>query len=86
MALSEFAVYALGLGIVLSIVWLFPSLHFEKFWTRVDLLSHSRTDQSFGFSDATEKVAESRFPTSWWADENSYQLECRAIFSKVCFS
>lgn len=87
MALQELAVYGFGLGIFLSIVCLVPSIYIERLWNKVNLLPHlwlrPKTYQTFEFVEDTNKVKESRLPTSWWTDEALYQLECRAIFSKV---
>lgn len=87
MVLAELAVYAIGLGIFMSSVCL-ASLNIEKFRVKVNLLPLSwlgmNADQAFEISELKEKVTESRLPASWWTDENQYQLECRAIFSKVC--
>lgn len=86
MALANVAVYALGLGIILSIVCLVPSFRLEKIWTRTILLAlpwlKLSKEEPIDLPTTLEKVVVSRYPTSWWTDEKLYQLECRAIFSK----
>lgn len=87
MSLSEIAVFAIGFGILFSIISLIPSFHAKDIWARAKALSllwlPIRKEEAHELLQASQKVAEPAYPTSWWTDESQYQLESRAIFSKV---
>ncbi|KUJ08293.1 ISP domain-containing protein [Mollisia scopiformis] len=86
MALSETAICAAGFGIVLSIICLVPYLQQNRNWTKNNLVFlpwiESRKEETLDFSRTADQVSVSKYPASWWTDEDLYQLECRAIFSK----
>ncbi|CZR63581.1 uncharacterized protein PAC_13478 [Phialocephala subalpina] len=85
MALPGIAVYALGLGIILSIICLVPSFRLEKVWSKASpsaLPWLEESKEEVDLSSTSQKVVASKFSTSWWTDDKLYQLECRAIFSK----
>jgi hypothetical protein len=66
----------------------FPNLHFRIFGQGSNV-SHrpvkelSSHDSPFAKASALSIEKESTFFTDWWCDDNIFQLERRAIFSKV---
>jgi hypothetical protein len=87
------AVYSITVVFILFLVYHFPSHRFEKLFPKSNLFSRTWQETAPEVEPSTKKhaVVESDAPSgskqkynkSWWSDEKQFQLERRAIFSKV---
>lgn len=100
MASLDVSLYSVGLGIVLIVVYIFPSFHIQRIFGKVSWIFnpwlHDPRDKIKGeaieaveLSQASENPHQtiekvSQYSSSWWTDEKIFQLERRGIFSKAC--
>jgi hypothetical protein len=89
-ALDASLYYSVGCGIILAIVYALSHLPFENISTKIRLAL--RKSQKAGLEEhttlletagAADAVLTPKISPSWWNDEEIFQLERRAIFSKV---
>lgn len=82
--------YTMALGVILAIIYALPNIYFRAISTKHDFfLGKSQKGELYKEVISIETVgAETVTPTpkrspDWWKDEDIFQLERRAIFSKV---
>jgi hypothetical protein len=97
MATLDTSFYLAGLSFVLVVVYLSQSFNFEKLFLRVTAIlparlgGKSRKHQlpeksdttSFEAAKVKQTTPTAKYSPSWWTNEKIFQLERRAIFSKV---
>jgi hypothetical protein len=89
-ALDASLYYSVGCGIILAIVYAVSHLQFENISTKIRLaLRKSQKGgleehtTSRGTAGAADAVITPKISPSWWNEEEIFQLDRRAIFSKV---
>jgi hypothetical protein len=100
MATLDTSLYLAGLGTVALVIYLSQSVNFEKLLIRVTSLLPTRlggkfeiqqpletfdSTSSFESLEVKHNAPPRKYPPTWWTDEKIFQLERRAIFSKVLY-
>jgi hypothetical protein len=98
MATPGTSLYLAGLGTVVLVVYLSKSVNFEKLLIRVTALLPTclggksgirqpletfESTLSFKSLDVKNTTPPGKYSPTWWTDEKIFQLERRAVFSKV---
>lgn len=90
MAALDASLYTIGIGIVLLIGYALRSVNFEnppeKATSRAVLWLYGKRGEELAIAvsaDASNLTPDLRQSPSWWTDEKIFELESRAIFSKV---
>lgn len=90
MAAVDASLYTIGIGIVLLIGYALRSVNFEnppgKATSRAVLWLYGKRGEEPAIAvspDASHLTPDLRQSPSWWTDEKIFELESRAIFSKV---
>jgi hypothetical protein len=91
MATVDSSIYcSLALGILLTAAYTLSKLPFETVSAKIKSVvgkSHKgqldRPDSPYGTDNNNSNTPTPKLSPSWWTDEETYQIERRAIFSKV---
>jgi hypothetical protein len=91
MATVDSSIYcSLALGILLTAAYTFSKLPFETVSAKIKSASGKshkgeleQPDSPYGTDNNNSNVSTPKLSPSWWTDEEIFQIERRAIFSKV---
>jgi len=94
MSLIEAGIYSAAFGIAVLLIYATPYWEFDKIINRVAFIvqrkaQKNKLDGAVADCKAVETSSSSELATlrytswTWWTDEKHFQLERRAIFSKV---